>query len=435
MILGCLLTVQATAAGAQTDDETTTTTAPADPSQPTEPEVITTVRGRLVNQKDDETQEPVEGVDVTVSQDGEEIETVTSDADGAWAVEVPGPGQYVVELGELPKDIELREEGGSTTRTVSVSTPGQNRTAVFPLGEDPRQSISKFDEVMQKIFDGLRFGLIIAMAAVGLSLIFGTTGLTNFAHGEIVTGGALIAWFLNSTVGLPLLLAVPLAMVLTGLAGGGLEAGLWRPLRKRRTGLIAMLVVSIGLALGVRYVYQYIFGGRTRPYVDFNLQIEDRYGPIGATPKELWSIIIALVVLVGVAVLLQRTRMGKAMRAVADNPELASASGIDVDRIILLVWIFGSALACLGGVLLGLAEQVSWEMGARLLLLMFAGITLGGLGTAYGALLGCFLVGLLSSLSTLYIDSSLRTVPALVLLAVILLIRPQGILGRRERVG
>ena len=428
--------MQATAAGAQTDDETTTT-APGEPTQTTEPEDATTVRGRLVNQTDDETQEPVEGVDITVSQDGDEIGTATSDGDGEWEVVVPGPGQYVVELddGSLPKDVELREKGGSTTRTVSISTPGQARTAVFALGEDPRQTVSRFDEVMQKIFDGLRFGLIIAMAAVGLSLIFGTTGLTNFAHGEIVTGGALIAWFLSSTVGLPLLVAAPLAMLLTGLIGGALETGLWRPLRKRRTGLIAMLVVSIGLALGVRYVYQYMFGGRTRPYSDYNLQIEDRYGPIGATPKELWSIIIALVVLVAVAVLLQRTRMGKAMRAVADNPELASASGIDVDRIILLVWVFGSALACLGGVLLGLAEQVSWEMGARLLLLMFAGITLGGLGTAYGALLGCFLVGLLSSLSTLYIDSSLRTVPALVLLAVILLIRPQGILGRRERVG
>jgi branched-chain amino acid transport system permease protein len=430
--------VQATAAGAQTDDQTTTTTtAPGEPTQTTDPEDATTVRGRLVNQTDDETQEPVEGVDITVSQDGDEIETVTSDGDGEWEVVVPGPGQYVVELDadSLPKDVELREEGASTTRTVSISTPGQSRTAVFPLGEDPRQTVSRFDEVMQKIFDGLRFGLIIAMAAVGLSLIFGTTGLTNFAHGEIVTGGALIAWFLNSTIGMPLLVAAPLAMLLTGIAGGALEKGLWRPLRKRRTGLIAMLVVSIGLALGVRYVYQYIFGGRTRPYTDYNLQIEDRYGPIGATPKELWSIIIAIVVLVAVAVLLQRTRLGKAMRAVADNPELASASGIDVDRIILLVWIFGSGLACLGGVLLGLAEQVSWEMGARLLLLMFAGITLGGLGTAYGALLGCFLVGLLSSLSTLYIDSSLRTVPALVLLAVILLIRPQGILGRRERVG
>jgi branched-chain amino acid transport system permease protein len=273
------------------------------------------------------------------------------------------------------------------------------------------------------------------MAVVGLSLILGTTVLTNFAHGVIVTGGALIAWFLNSTIGMPLLIAAPLAMLLTGIAGGMLEKGLWRPLRKRRTGLIAMLVVSIGLALGVRYVYQYIFGGRTRPFVDYNLQIEDRYGPIGATPKELWSIIIALIVLVGVAVLLQRTRMGKAMRAVADNPELASASGIDVDRIILLVWVFGSALACLGGVLLGLAEQVSWEMGARLLLLMFAGITLGGLGTAYGALVGSVVVGLFVELSTLFIPTELKNAGALAVLIIVLLVRPQGILGRAERIG
>ena len=128
--------------------------------------------------------------------------------------------------------------------------------------------------------------------------------------------------------------------------------------------------------------------------------------------------------------MLQRTRIGKAMRAVADNRDLAASSGIDVDRVILVVWVMGAALAALGGVLLGLSDQVQWDMGFRLLLLMFAGVTLGGLGTAYGALLGSVIVGVFVQMSTLGHPRRLKYVGGLLLLIVILIIRPQGILGQ-----
>jgi branched-chain amino acid transport system permease protein len=120
---------------------------------------------------------------------------------------------------------------------------------------------------------------------------------------------------------------------------------------------------------------------------------------------------------------------------VSVNPDLAASSGIDVDRVILFVWALGGGLAALGGVLFGVQQQVQFEMGFRLLLLMFAGITLGGLGTAYGALVGSFVVGLFIELSTLFIPTELKNVGALFILIVVLLIRPQGILGRAERVG
>ena len=139
--------------------------------------------------------------------------------------------------------------------------------------------------------------------------------------------------------------------------------------------------------------------------------------------------------MIGVGLLLQRTKIGKAMRAVADNKDLAASSGIDVDRVILFVWAAGGGLAAFGGVLFGVTEQVSFQMGFRLLLLMFAGVTLGGLGTAYGALVGSLIVGVFIQVSTLWVPTELKNVGALVILILILLFRPQGILGQAERVG
>ena len=145
--------------------------------------------------------------------------------------------------------------------------------------------------------------------------------------------------------------------------------------------------------------------------------------------------VIAVIVLLVVAFALLRTRLGKATRAVADNPALAAASGIDVDRVIRLVWIAGAMLAGLAGVLLGIAQGVNFQLGFQILLLMFAAVTLGGLGTAFGALVGSIVVGLFVTVSTLVIPTELKSVGALGILIVILLVRPQGILGRAQRVG
>jgi branched-chain amino acid transport system permease protein len=282
---------------------------------------------------------------------------------------------------------------------------------------------------------GVRFGLIIALAAIGLSLIFGTTGLTNFAHGELVTFGALTAYFVNVVVGVPLLLAGLITVVLAGLFGYANDRLLWAPLRRRGTGLVAMMIVSIGLAIFLRYFYLYLFGGSTRSYADYQGQSGVPLGPITLRPLDYISMAIAIVVLVAVGFALLRTRLGKATRAVADNPALAAASGIDVDRVIRTVWIGGAALAGLSGILLGLAQQVSFQMGLQILLLVFAAVVLGGLGTAFGALVGSLVVGVFIEVSTLVIPTELKNVGALGILIVVLLVRPQGILGRAERVG
>lgn len=389
------------------------------------------VRGRFVNEG-----EPVEGVAVSVAaENGDEVGDAESDDEGGWEVEVPGPGNYTVAVDteSFPDDVNLRDEDANE-RTVNVR-PGERQVANFALGEDTRNISSEFDRFLQLLVEGVKFGLVIAMCSVGLSLIFGTSGLVNFAHGEIVTFGALMAWIFNQLLDLPLIPSALIAMVITAVASGLLDRALWRPLRKSGTGLVAMMIVSIGLSLLLRNVFLYQFGGRTRPYSDYFAQRAVDIGPIAIAPKDLWSIALSIVVLVSVAVLLQRTRIGKAMRAVADNPDLAASSGIDVQRVILLVWAAGGALAALGGVLHALGEQVSFQSGFQLLLLMFAGITLGGLGTAYGALVGSFIVGLLVQVGTLWISPELKSVPALAVLILILLVRPQGILGQAERVG
>ncbi len=269
---------------------------------------------------------------------------------------------------------------------------------------------------VQLLVDGIRFGLLIAMASIGLSLIFGTTGLTNFAHGELVTAGALVAYFVNVGGGVPLIAAAIIAMIAGAAIGAASELGLWRPLRRRGTGLIAALVISIGLSLVLRYLYQVIYGGFSNAYSDYRGERAVDYGLFRLTNVNLATIVICLVMLILVALMLQRTRIGKAMRAVADNRDLAASSGINVNQVILVVWMMGGALAALGGVLLGVTDEVQWDMGFRLLLLMFAGVTLGGLGTAYGALVGSLVVGIFVQMSTL-------------------IIRPQGILGARVRVG
>jgi neutral amino acid transport system permease protein len=210
----------------------------------------------------------------------------------------------------------------------------------------------------------------------------------------------------------------------------------WRPLRNRGTGLIAMLVISIGLGILLRYIFNFQFGGLTRTYRQYTLQRSGlELGPVTIVPRDLVGMLLSIAVLVGVAVFLQRARMGKAMRAVSDNRDLAESSGVDVDRVINFVWAGGAGLAALGGIIHGLSAQVSWQMGFQLLLLMFAGVTLGGLGTAYGALVGSMVVGFVMEISTLYIPSEFKTVTALAILIGILVVRPQGILGQAERVG
>jgi neutral amino acid transport system permease protein len=392
----------------------------------------------------DANREPVPGIGYSVSLDGEQIGDAVSDEEGKWEIGLPGPGIYVVaiDVDSLPEGLSLRDQT-VTEREVEVSN--RSKSALFALDgvADGSEAVAlgsnagdgTFARYLNRFVSGIRVGALVALAAVGLSLIYGVTGLVNFAHSEMVAFGAVATWWIEDATGLPLVIAAVFGVMVGGLLGFVLEKGLFAPLRDRGLSLISLMVVSIGLAFLMRYMYLIYFGAERKFFSDFRIQTEFKVGPISLPPKDYFIIIISFTVLTIVGLLLQRTRLGTAMRAVADNRDLAESSGIDVRRTILAVWVAGSALAALGGTFIGITQQVSWQMGERQLLLIFAAVTLGGLGTAYGAMVGGIAIGVASEMSTLWLDNDLKFLVALTVLIIILIVRPQGILGQRERFG
>ncbi len=382
----------------------------------------------------------IAGVVIAVAGEGFS-ESATTDADGKWAIALPGSGTFTITIdtSTLPSGLGLADPERGTTSVNAFD--GQTKTIIFPLGDGSAaapgsEAASKWSQIPQLTVDGIIFGIVIALAAVGLSLVFGTTKLTNFAHGELIALGALLTFFFSSIVGLPLVLAIIIAVLVSAFLGGWVQNRvLWKQLRMRGTGLIAALVVSIGLGFFLRYFFLFVFGGQTRQFNEFAGQAGIDIGPVLITPKDLIASIVGIILIGLTTFWLLRTKAGKATRAVADNPALASASGIEVEKVISTVWVLGAGLAGFSGVMIGLQSGVSWYMGFQILLLVFAGTVLGGLGTAFGAILGSLIVGVLIQLSTLVIPTELKYVGALVVLILILLIRPEGILGRRERIG
>lgn len=385
--------------------------------------------------------EPLEGVVLTVDGPGGEQE-VETDENGQWRVGVPERGEtYVVTLDEetLPEGIAVVDPEDDSPNVKEVEMGQGGRVSVnFFIGEGERNVTGFFDQLVQRIVQGLSFGLMLALAAIGLSLVFGTTGISNFAHGEMVTFGAIAAVLLvgPATLALPWYLGYPIAVVLSAALGLVLDVILWRPLRRRRVGVVQLMIVSIGLSLALRYAFQLFIGGGTLQLpgaADAKIPL---FGAVQMSVIDMVSLAISVIVIVAFAIWLTRSRTGKATRAISDNAPLAAASGIDVDAVVRIVWTVAGGLAGLAGILYAYYRPgIKWDMGAQILLLMFAAVVLGGLGTAYGALVGALIVGILVEVSSLWIPADLKYASALLILIVILLFRPQGILGRRERIG
>jgi neutral amino acid transport system permease protein len=393
---------------------------------------------------------PAAGVTIEVVGIG----STETDENGEFRIAVPEPGDYTVTLDieTLPEGVNLRNPDANP---LEATVNDRDRRVLFPLvfgeAEDSTTGAITFRRVAQLTAEGLKQGLYLAMAAIGLTLIFGTTGLVNFSHAELVTWGMLATYFFNYYGlagaigflaplpspfggGMNLVFAALLGMLSGAALGWFLNRFIFRGARRAGVSLIAQMVMTIGLSILLRYVFVYVFRGAPRSFADFTAQRAVTLGPIELTPKDLVAMGLSVLILVGVASYLELTRMGKAMRAVSDNRELAESTGIDVERVISLVWMSGAALAALSGTFFGL-DQVKWDFGFRILLLIFASVTLGGLGRPYGALLGALVVGLTINLSTLLIDAEVKNMVALLMLALILLFRPQGILGRAERIG
>jgi len=378
--------------------------------------------------------EPLQGVVITVEGDGYSAEVV-SGADGKWKVGVPERAIYTVTLDQntLPEGIAVLE--GGDTQQVEIG-PGGSVVKNFFIGEGERQTTSILDQFTARLIYGLNFGLMLALASIGLSLVYGTTGISNFAHAELVTFGALVAMVFGVILEWPMWVAIILAVAASAGIGWVQDAGLWAPLRRRGLGLVQLMIVSIGLSLAVRYIFQFAVGGGTMQLPGSGAAKIPLFGAVALSTIDLASMAISIVVIVAFGIWLTFSRIGKATRAISDNASLAAASGIDVDRVIRIVWILASMLAGLAGILWAYFRPgIKWDMGEKILLLMFAAVVLGGLGTAFGALIGAIIVGVLVETSAMVIPSDLKYVGALSLLIIILLVRPQGLLGKKERIG
>lgn len=383
----------------------------------------------------------VEGVDLTITGPSGEA-TVTTDAGGKWNLQVTEPGTYEVALDEdsLPDGVGAP---GSTTGQVEVTIGPEVKQKTFTVvigvrtGDYQAGGAGKVDQLLEGAVNGLKLGLLLALASLGLSLIYGTTGLSNFAHAEQVTLGGIVAFMFVSeqNLGLNLWLGIVLTVTVCAASGYFQDLVLWKPLRRRGLGLTQMMIVTIGMSLAAQYGFQYAIGASQQKvtlqsFPDFEL------GPLNFIQLVAMAISLVAIALVGYVLIF--TRIGQATRAVSDNPALASASGIDVDRIIRLVWTVSAGLAGLSGVLYALtvSNGIRWDTGMQILLLLFAAVTLGGLGTAFGALVGSLVIGLVVELAgPLGAPGDLKYAVALGLLIVLLVFRPQGLLGRAGRVG
>jgi branched-chain amino acid transport system permease protein len=288
-------------------------------------------------------------------------------------------------------------------------------------------------DVAQTALNGLSFGAVVALGAVGLTLVYGILKLVNFAHGDLLTFGAYVAYVAGDALGLPLPVACLVAMAATAALGLAFERTLWGPMRARGAGVLQLMLVSVGLAFVIRYGIEFFAGTQVRTLdADRTAVVELAGLRIGRTA--LIAGITGVAVISAIAALLRLTLLGKRMRAVSDDLALAETTGIDTRRVITFTWLFAGLAAGLAGVLFAMTTNVKPELGFQLLLPIFAAVILGGIGNASGALVAGLLLGVYTEWSTLLIAANWKLLVGFVVLIVVLVVRPEGIFGQRRAV-
>ena len=275
---------------------------------------------------------------------------------------------------------------------------------------------------------GLITASVLALAAVGLSLQFGVTNYINFAYGEFLTIGTYLAWTLSHTLGLNIWLSVVLAVLAMGVFALLLNQFLLRPFTKKGVPLLFLLVVTFGLSLFLSNLVLAVWGPNFKS-LDLAREVPNHYGPFLFTTSQLTIIGIALVAMAAIHILLTRTEIGKAMRAMSDSIDLAQVSGIDTDRITSFTWVVSGCLAGLAGIVLAInITSFQPNFGGEFLFVIFAAVILGGVGSPYGAMLGALVIGLATEMSAVLINSAYKNDVAFALLILTLLLRPTGII-------
>lgn len=281
-------------------------------------------------------------------------------------------------------------------------------------------------DILQLVFNGLALGSIIALAAVGLTLTYGILRVSNFAHGDFMTLGAYLTWLANIN-GINLWLSIVMGAI--GTVGAMLlsERLLWKPMRDRRANSTTLIIISIGLALFIRNGILFLWGGSNQRY-DLPVMSAVNLLGIQVAFDRLLAISLAIIAILALHFLLQKTKIGKAMRAVSDSTDLARVAGINVEWVVFWTWIITGVLTALGGAMFGLVTGgIRPNMGWFLILPMFAAVILGGIGNPYGAITGALIIGVAQEVSVPFIGADYKLGVALLIMIVILFVRPQGL--------
>jgi neutral amino acid transport system permease protein len=290
------------------------------------------------------------------------------------------------------------------------------------------------DEFLNTTINGLSSGGIYALGAIGLSLVYGILKLVNFAHGDFMTIGGYVAFAINVSAGMPLIVAVLGAIAAVAALALVLEWGIWAPMRRRGAGIMQLLLLSIGLAFVLRNLILFEWGGDDRSLDVDRFQSWNPFAGVRITAIQVTVILTAGVVLLLVAAMLKSTLIGKTMRALADSFDLAEVSGVNTRRVVTYTWLLAGSLAGLAGVLAAIYTTLTPNTGWFLLLSIFAAVVLGGIGNAYGALVGGVVLGLVQEWSTMFIEPTYKEAIGFLVLILVLLVRPQGIFGQARTV-
>lgn len=280
---------------------------------------------------------------------------------------------------------------------------------------------------MQTLFNGIITGVIMTLPALAVTLLFGVLKFPNFAVGAMMTVAAYLAFALNAQLGLPLLVASVVAAVAMGFACIAIDQVTFKPLRER--GAITLMVASLGLGFILENIARFAYGNTARSF-ELELARPFRFFDIRMNKEQMITIAVATAAMLLMWMLLTRLPIGRAMRAVADNAELALVRGIESARIIRWTWFITGILLGVGGVLVGMDRALEPPMGSNYLISVFAAAILGGLGSPLGAFAGALLIGIVSELSTLVMAPNYRIGVPLVAIAIILIFRPQGLFGQ-----
>ena len=283
-------------------------------------------------------------------------------------------------------------------------------------------------EIAQLLLNGLMAGTILAVPAIGFTAIYAVLRFPNFAIAAHLTIGAFAGWLANVSLGLPAALAVGVAFVVAGLSGVLNDELILKPLRP--AGALTTAIAAVALTLVLENVVRFVFGNDLRGY-DLPIRRDWQAAGLRIAPQQVHNFVNAVVAMAAVFLFLAFTRTGKAMRAVADNPMLASVKGIDADRVARLTNFVAMGLAGVGGVLVGLDTSIDPLTGFRVILSVFAAAVVGGLGSIPGAVVGALTIGVGEELSLLVLAPAYRTVVGFAAILVVLTLRPRGILGER----